>query len=172
MKELTNAEFAILSLLVEQSRHGYEIEQVIEVRGMREWTEVGFSSIYYLLRKMAAEGLIEGHSEKSRGRGPARKVFRVTEEGVDAWRAATLSALTEPQPCYPRIQLGLSNLPALPQAEVLAALRKYRFNLDERLGHVKLLLAPQLDMSQTLIEVKAVLAKRGQHLSLRESRKV
>jgi hypothetical protein len=36
---------AILSLAVEKPRHGYEMEQVIEGRGMREWTEVGFSSI-------------------------------------------------------------------------------------------------------------------------------
>jgi DNA-binding PadR family transcriptional regulator len=48
---MTNAELAILSLVVEKPRHGYQIEQVIEERGMREWTEVGFSSIYYLLKK-------------------------------------------------------------------------------------------------------------------------
>jgi DNA-binding PadR family transcriptional regulator len=43
---MTNAELAILSLVAEQPRHGYEIEQVIEEREMREWTEIGFSSIY------------------------------------------------------------------------------------------------------------------------------
>ena len=32
---MTNAELAILSLVVETPRHGYEIEQVIEERGMR-----------------------------------------------------------------------------------------------------------------------------------------
>ena len=45
---MTNAEFAILSLIFELPRHGYEIEKTIEKRGMREWTEIGFSSIYYL----------------------------------------------------------------------------------------------------------------------------
>ena len=49
---MTNAELAILSLIAQQPCHGYEIEQIIEERGMREWTEVGFSSIYYLLKKM------------------------------------------------------------------------------------------------------------------------
>ena len=49
---MTNAELAILSLIGESPRHGYEIEQVIEARGMREWTEIGFSSIYYLLKKL------------------------------------------------------------------------------------------------------------------------
>ena len=49
---MTNPELAILSLIAEKPRHGYDIEQVIEARGMREWTEIGFSSIYYLLNKL------------------------------------------------------------------------------------------------------------------------
>jgi DNA-binding PadR family transcriptional regulator len=48
-----------LTLVAERPRHGYEIERVIEERGMREWTEIGFSSIYYLLKKLEREGLIE-----------------------------------------------------------------------------------------------------------------
>ena len=66
---LTNAELAILSLVAETPRHGYEIEQVIERRGMREWTEVGFSSIYYLLKKLETDGLSAAaiHGNKSQG---------------------------------------------------------------------------------------------------------
>ena len=39
---MKNAELAILSLIAEQPRHGYDIERVIEAWGMREWTEIGF----------------------------------------------------------------------------------------------------------------------------------
>ena len=56
---MTNAELAILSLIAEQPRHGYDIEQIIEARGMREWTEIGFSSIYYLPNKLEKAGLVE-----------------------------------------------------------------------------------------------------------------
>ena len=42
---LTPAELTILGLLEEQPRHGYELEQVIEERGIRQWTALGFSSI-------------------------------------------------------------------------------------------------------------------------------
>ena len=41
-----------------------EIEHVIEERGMRDWTEIGFSSIYYLLKKLEKEGLIAGRLEE------------------------------------------------------------------------------------------------------------
>ena len=33
----------ILGILAEQPRHGYQIEKLIEERGMRKWTDVGFS---------------------------------------------------------------------------------------------------------------------------------
>lgn len=133
---MTNAELAILSLVGERPRHGYEIEQVIEERGMREWTEIGFSSIYYLLKKLEQEGLIEGQLEET-GRGPARKVYRPTRAGYAALRAAILHALSTPQPTYPPLQLGLANLPGIPPAEAAAALQQYRDALAARHDEVK-----------------------------------
>ena len=134
---MTNAEFAILSMVAEQPRHGYQIEQVIEERGMREWTEVGFSSIYYLLKKLGKHGLIEGRTERQTGRGPARVVYHITPAGEDALRAGVLDALSAPRPCYSPLQLGLANLPVVSHAEALAALRQYRDALSDRLKHVQ-----------------------------------
>ena len=132
---MTNAELAILSLVAEQPRHGYEIEQVIEERGMREWTEVGFSSIYYLLKKLEREGLIEGQLEQAE-RGPARKVYHVTPAGRGALHAGVLDALSTPRRCYPSLQLGLANLPGIPPAEAVAALGRYRDALADRLEQI------------------------------------
>ena len=47
-KLLTDSELLLLGLVAEMPRHGYELEQVIEQRGMREWTQIGFSSIYFV----------------------------------------------------------------------------------------------------------------------------
>jgi len=133
---MTNAELAILSLIAEQPRHGYEIEQVIEERGMREWTEVGFSSIYYLLKKLEKEGLIEGQLEEAE-RGPARKVYHPTSVGIEARRAALLETLSTPWRGYPPLMLGISNLPAISPVEAVAALQKYRDKLAARLEDVQ-----------------------------------
>ena len=65
--DLTPAELTLLGLLVEKPRHGYELEEVIAERGMREWTEIGFSSIYYLLTKLRDRGLIAETGEPARG---------------------------------------------------------------------------------------------------------
>jgi DNA-binding PadR family transcriptional regulator len=133
---MTNAELAILSLVAERPRHGYEIEQTIEARGMREWTEVGFSSIYYLLKKLQAAGLVEGHLEEG-GRGPARRIYGATPAGHAAQQAAVLGALSQPQRCYPPIQLGLACLPAVEPSQARTALDQYRASLAARLAHTR-----------------------------------
>ena len=133
---MTNAELAVLTLVAERPRHGYEIERVIEERGMREWTEIGFSSIYYLLKKLGREGLIEGQLEAAK-RGPARKVYRLTPAGRVAARAGVMEALSVPHHCYPPLQLGLANLPSVPPAEALAALRQHRDALIEQLARLQ-----------------------------------
>jgi DNA-binding PadR family transcriptional regulator len=133
---MTNAELAILSLVAQQPRHGYEIEQVIEERGMREWTEIGFSSIYYLLKKLEREELVAGELQEVE-RGPARKVYHTTLAGNQALREAVRDALSEPQRCYPPLQLGLANLPCLPPGEALVALQHYHDTLLVRLKHVR-----------------------------------
>jgi DNA-binding PadR family transcriptional regulator len=135
-KPVTNAELAILSLVAEQPRHGYEIEQVIEERGMRDWTEVGFSSIYYLLKKLEQERLIESRLEPA-GRGPARQVYQATPAGNAALRAAVRETLSTPARPSSPLQLGLANMPALPRGEAVAALQQYRAELAGRLRHVR-----------------------------------
>ena len=140
---MTNAELAILSLTAETPRHGYEIEQVIEARGMREWTEIGFSSIYYLLKKLEKADLVGSEIIPTQGRGGAKRVYQITDEGRTALRAATLKALSQPQQSYPSILLGIANLPTLPPAQVLTALQLYRDGLDERVVHISAQLEEQ-----------------------------
>ena len=163
---MTNAELAILSLIAEKSRHGYEIERVIEARGMRDWTEVGFSSIYYLLNKLEKAGLIESHLEQAEGKGPARKVYQITKSGQEAQKTATLAALSEPGRSYPPFLLGMSNLPGVPKSQVLEALQKYHQALSQRQEQLSLNVEQQrplpgyvdamFDYSLTLIKAEKV----------------
>lgn len=130
---MTNAELAILSLVAEMPRHGYEIEQTIEARGMREWTEIGFSSIYYLLKKLEKEELVESELVPTQGRGKARRIYTATESGRASLLASTQKALSHPQPTYPAILLGLANLPVLSREQAQQALESYYAELEERL---------------------------------------
>jgi DNA-binding PadR family transcriptional regulator len=134
---MTNAELVVLSLVAEKPQHGYQVEQVIEEREMRQWTELGFSSIYYLLNKLETEGSIESVLEKSSGRGPARKVYSITKAGWQTYQRGILTALSEPPQPESMFLLGLSNLPAVPQGDALTALKQYSNRLDERREHLQ-----------------------------------
>ncbi len=133
---MTNAELAILSLIAEKPRHGYAIEQTIEERGLREWTEIGFSSIYYLLNKLENAGLIKSYLEQVEGKGPARKMYRVTNAGRKAQAAATYQVLAAPRAGAVPFLLGLSNFPVLPLPQAIEAMRTYRRQLTERRQHL------------------------------------
>jgi DNA-binding PadR family transcriptional regulator len=134
---MTDSELAILSLVAEKPRHGYEIEQVIEEREMRNWTAVGFSSIYYVLKKLEKRGLIEGQTREPPGQGPPRKVYHLTSAGEAAFREAVMEALSTPASPHSSFLLGLSNLPGLEPHQVLSALLSYRRKLTERGDHLR-----------------------------------
>lgn len=122
---VSNAELVLLSLLKEKSRHAYEIEQVIEERNLRDWTEIGFSSIYRLLTKLEKNGWISGEMQPPEGRGPARKVYHLSPAGEGTWQQAALENLAHPDRTYSPFLLGLDNLCALPPEQALQAMRIY-----------------------------------------------
>jgi DNA-binding PadR family transcriptional regulator len=128
---VTNAELAILSLINEKARHGYEIESLIEERGMREWTEIGFSSIYYILKKLEGKNWLQGKLVRQAGPGRSRVVYHISTAGRNALRASTLEALSVPHRSTSTMQLGLANLPAVSKDEALAALRQQSDGLSE-----------------------------------------
>jgi DNA-binding PadR family transcriptional regulator len=128
---MTDAELAILNLIAEAPCHGYEIEQTIEKRGMRAWTAVGFSSIYYLLNKLEKEGLVESELAQAK-RGPARRVYQITPAGRQAQGAALIESLSEPVSHHSRLLLGISSLPAVEPGEAVSALELYNASLEKR----------------------------------------
>ena len=129
---MTNAELAILSLVAEVPRHGYEIDKVINQRGMRDWTEVGFSSIYYLLNKLEKASMIDSTMDVQGGRGPARKVYSITAAGSAALTEATLEALSNPIPCTTPFLLGIANFQLLDMEQAMGALQEYLVGLTVR----------------------------------------
>ena len=134
---MTDAELAILSLIVQEPRHGYQVEQTIKERGMRDWAEIAFSSIYYLLAKLERKGWIIGETDTADSNGPARKVYRVTQKGLSVWRRGVLEVLSTPRRYCTPLQVGLANLSTLPRDEAVAALTEYRRQLTERESHVR-----------------------------------
>lgn len=135
--DLTSAELTVLGLLVEQPRHGYELEEVITARGMREWTEIGFSSIYYLLSKLRDRGLIAELDGSWTVRGKARRVYAPTADGLQACAQATEAVVAELRPVFPPVLVGLANQPVIPLDRLRAAFERRAAALADRIAAVR-----------------------------------
>jgi DNA-binding PadR family transcriptional regulator len=133
---MTNTEVALLGLLTEGPKHGYQLEQDIEMRGMREWTEIGFSSIYYLLKKAEADGLVTVDVQEG-GNRPARKVFSLTKAGYIALHDAVHQRLSQPRFRSSDMELALSYLALLNREECLEAVERHKQEMLARLDHLK-----------------------------------
>ncbi|MHB8805946.1 MAG: PadR family transcriptional regulator [Anaerolineaceae bacterium] len=133
---LTNPELIILGLVAEEPKYGYQIEQNIVQRGVREWTEIGFSSIYYILNKLEDRGLLVSEKHTA-GERPARKIYRLTNLGRQEYQKAVRARLTSPRPRTDDFDIGLANLLALDRSELLQALTSYQFALNEKLIQVQ-----------------------------------
>ncbi len=136
---ITNADLAVLGLIAEGPRHGYQVDQDIASRGIRDWTEIGFSSIYYVLNKLEGAGWLESRLEEDElpsNRGPARKIYSLTAAGQDNYRAAVRQRLASPRPRTADFSLGLANLPALPPADAQSAIEKHRTELSDKLQKI------------------------------------
>lgn len=134
---LTDGELTVLGLLAEQPRHGYDLDRVIEQRGIREWTSLGFSSIYYLLDRLAKRGLTEAIGE---GR---RAVHRPTAAGYALLADESLAALAVLTPVRARALIGLANSPGLDQASVADRLARRVELLYAELARVRAIRSAQ-----------------------------
>jgi len=133
-KEFSDSELLILGLIAEMPRHGYELEQIIKKRGMREWTQIGFSSIYYVLGKLEKNGLVLAEQPEST---KARKRYKTTEEGQKVLIDQTLATLMTVQPTYPALLLGMIHLSVLTRDQVLGALKTRKEAVAAELGRIE-----------------------------------
>jgi DNA-binding PadR family transcriptional regulator len=134
--DLTPAELTLLGLLMEKPRHGYELDEVISTRGMREWTEIGFSSIYYVLARLRDRGLITEIDTSGPARGKARRVYGPTAEGRRACARSAEAAVAELRPVFPPILVGLANQPVIPPERLRAALDRRAADLTEKIATI------------------------------------
>lgn len=161
---MTDAELAILSIVAEGPIYGYDIQTIIAQRGLRAWTNIGVSSMYYVLEKLERQALIEsgpGHQTE----GPARRQYRITPAGFGVLQTAVADLLSTPRETASGFELGLANLYVLRPDQIRTAFVAYRQELVTRLAQVR-------DRWQQLKHSRApfnVDAMFGHHVALLEA---
>ncbi|MCA9886774.1 MAG: PadR family transcriptional regulator [Anaerolineae bacterium] len=129
---MTDAELTILSILAEGARYGHEIQQIIHERGLRAWIAVGFSSVYYILNKLERMQLVSSEL-RNEGRGPARKLYRLTDAGRGILQTAIVELIRQPTGLGTGFEMGLANLHVLEPPQVYSALVNHRDTLKYQL---------------------------------------
>jgi DNA-binding PadR family transcriptional regulator len=133
--ELTPAELTVLGLIIERPQHGYDLEQVISQRGIRQWTDIGFSSIYYLLTKLKERGLVDVPQAPAAVK--SRRVFSATAKGREVAARTALALVAEPRPVPHPFLVGVANLSLLSELEYAQALSARLASLEARIAAVR-----------------------------------
>lgn len=132
---ISELEASVLGLVYEGFRYGYELEKIIEERNMRHWTEIAFSSIYYVLKRLEKKGLITSENERVRGR--TRKVYTITPLGKTEMKEKTKELISNYHPLTDPFHLGIGNLDKLTHKEIITGLGSYAESLDEQVRFYK-----------------------------------
>lgn len=76
---------SLLGVLSLEPMSGYEMRQMMEHSTANFWSE-SFGQIYPALKKMLAEGLVEVVEDRNAEGHPAKKVYRITDAGLERLR--------------------------------------------------------------------------------------
>ncbi len=139
MPPLSNAEAALLGLLSEKPMYPYQIEQEVQYRDMRFWTELSMSSIYKVLRKLHKEGFATKTNKVSE-ENRLRTFYTISPKGKRALRQTLKKLLREPEHIRWQIDIGTYNSDLLPDKKILDCLTAYRENLLKKIEGYKELL--------------------------------
>jgi DNA-binding PadR family transcriptional regulator len=81
---LTTPDLVLLSLLAERAMHGYQANQELERREIRDWANVSRPQVYYSLEKLERAGMIRHAESGEPAAGPQRTTFETTAKGRTA----------------------------------------------------------------------------------------
>ncbi|MFC2067635.1 PadR family transcriptional regulator [Chloroflexota bacterium] len=140
MIRISNREIALLGILSEGPLYGYKLNKIIEEQGMRYWTDIGFSSIYYALKRLEDAKLLQSRLEAVEGK-PSRRVYTITTTGKKVVKEKVKSLLSNYERQIYSFDLGIFNIPLLTLTDVVAELRHYIKSINERLDLLESLLS-------------------------------
>jgi DNA-binding PadR family transcriptional regulator len=132
--ELSHVSFVTLGLIAEKPSHAKEIDDRIEERGMRNWTAIGTSSIYGVLKILKKDGLIISWIEELDNR--IIKVYQVTDFGLNVLKDKVFNVISDfVGKNDPDFYVAFSMLPLLTQDQqikvITSALAKIKTHKKE-----------------------------------------
>ncbi|MBI5955087.1 MAG: PadR family transcriptional regulator [Chloroflexi bacterium] len=111
--------YAILGLISQKPRHGYETRVAFEalVGGDATW-EVKPAQIYTTLDRLEEAGLVERYSDLGEGEEPSRRVYQITplgEEALQEWFASPVPPEHQRDEFFIKLIIGIASGHARPE---------------------------------------------------------
>ena len=107
----------ILGTLASGQMHGYEIKKRI-LESLGECADINFGSIYYGLRSLTDNGLVD-HIRDEPGRGsPERSIFRITAKGRKALAELVENCIGQIRPPLLALEAGLNFMDRVPREKI------------------------------------------------------
>ncbi|MEQ7124060.1 PadR family transcriptional regulator [Actinopolymorpha sp. B11F2] len=138
---------AVLSLLLERPMHPYEMSRTLRERNKEGSIKLNYGSLYSVVDKLVAHGLIEPQKTVRDGRRPERTVYGATSAGRAEFEDWLAELLAIPVKEFSQFEAGLSLLPGLPPEEVVDLLDQRCVQLEHSLASSEAILkasAPSL----------------------------
>jgi len=147
-----NARFLVLGVLHRGNFHPYEIKRRLEAAMVECYIEVDVGTLYYAVRQLEKEKLIEAVEQQRVARGGVRTIYRITEKGKGSFRDGLHRQLDIEGPVSQILYGALLFLHLADRGTVEASLRRRVARLDDLIAKLRPIaeeLAPRLGIGGT-----------------------
>ena len=151
---------AILGLLAQRPRHGYELRAAFSavIGGDENW-DVKPAQIYTTLERLEEAGLVERRSDMGEGNEPARRIYAITTQGDQVLREWFATGV-RPEHQHDEFFVKLMTALASGEANITHLVQIQRVTLFQELHSATTMRAgydPRTEMAQILLLDKAIM---------------
>lgn len=125
---LTNIELILLKFIKAKPSYAYEIERMIEDKGIRNWVKIGGPTVYQVLDRLSKKGILQVSLEKE-GNMPQRKRYTLTAAGEELCQKSARNLLANIETYHFNLTVGLACRFFLSEEE-------FRLVIQERLAQL------------------------------------
>jgi DNA-binding PadR family transcriptional regulator len=114
---------AVLALTFERPMHPYEMAATLKHRHKHESIKLRYGTLYTVIDRLVAEGLIAAQEVSRDGKRPERTVYRLMPAGRQRLQDWMRRLVADPVKEFPQFEAALSLLPVLPPDDAVELLR-------------------------------------------------
>lgn len=132
--------YTVLCQLREGPAHPYKLQRLMRERG-KEWIlNLKADSLYHAINQLERAGLIERTETEREGNRPERRVYRITEAGLEEVESRTYQLMTTVENDFPKVIAPLSHLAGMEPAQAKQMLQMRAGGLAAAIAQSEVLL--------------------------------